>query len=170
MSQRSSQSKTITKQEAESLIRNKHHMYAAMLANGWLLPEEKASLLTVNFMQDVKAGRTYCTSMDHFAKVPCANPPSTEELKDMLVKMILDAEAYPDEETKAKYMSLARYLGRYRADRAWLLLVLGTLNKDLPIFQKGYMPAARPSKGKLTKVEVDNSDDFFTGLPVLSSN
>ena len=64
MSQHSSQSKTISKEEAESLIRNKAHMYTAMIANGWLLPEEKAPMLTVSFMMDVKAGRTFCTSMD----------------------------------------------------------------------------------------------------------
>ena len=102
--------------------------------------------------------------------MPCAHPPSTDELKDMLIKMILDAEHYPDEVTKAKYTSLARYLGKYRADKAWLLLVLGTLNKELPIFQKGYMPPAKPRQSKITKVVVDNSDDFFTGLPVLSTN
>ena len=116
------------------------------------------------------ASRTFCPSMDNFAKIPCAHPPSTEELKDMLAKMILDAEHYPDEATKAKYMSLARYLGKYRADRDWLLLVLGTLNKELPIFQKGYMPPAKSRQSKLPKVAVDNSDDFFTGLPVLSTN
>jgi hypothetical protein len=150
MSQHSSQSKTISKEEAESLIRNKHHMYTAMLANGWLLPEEKAPLLTVSFMMDVKAGRTFCTSMESFTKLPCAHPPATDELKDMLIKMILDAEHYPDEVTKGKYMSLARYLGKYRADKAWLLLVLGTLNKELPIFQKGYMPPAKPRQSKMT--------------------
>ena len=169
MSQNSSQSKTITKEEAESLIRNKHTFYTAMISNGWLLPEEKSPIVTVNFMQDVKAGRTFCISMDHFTKVPCPNPPPIDVLSDTLVKMILEAEHYPNEATKAKCFSLARYLGKYRADKPWLLLVLGTLNKDLPIFKKGYMPPPQSRRGsKLTKVAVDNSDDFFTGLPVLS--
>ena len=52
---------------------------------------------------------------------------------------------------------------KQRPNKGWLLKVLSTLKPEHYFFAKAYMPAPRPRKREAKKL--DNTDDFFSGLP-----
>ena len=86
----------------------------------------------------------------------CVKPPSKFELAKML-------------ETEAgKRNILLGMDGDHMPDIEWMQLALSSLNPKHAIFEKSYNPHARPSSTG-QKMMVDNRDQFFTGLPMLSS-
>ena len=45
---------------------------------------------------------------------------------------------------------------------AWLLMILGAVaGSGHPVFQKGYVPPARPATADVQPVLLDNSDGFW---------
>ena len=55
-----------------------------------------------------------------------------------------------------------------KVDSAWLIIVLGTINPGHRFFNKNYVPTKeeRRNQDYLDPKMVDNTDGFFTGLPV----
>ena len=51
-------------------------------------------------------------------------------------------------------------------DKDWLLSVLATFKPDHVFFSKDYLPPQRIIKRE--EMVIDNSDNFFSGLPKLS--
>ena len=46
--------------------------------------------------------------------------------------------------------------------------VLATLQPDCYVFDKGYMPGSEEPAGLVAGITVDNTDGFYTGLPMLA--
>ena len=60
--------------------------------------------------------------------------------------------------------------GDHMPDRAWLIIALGTLNKDHPIFAKDYKPkVTKPVSAAQRMMMLSNEDGLYTGLPHLSA-
>ena len=88
----------------------------------------------------------------------CAHKPP----KTVLLQM-LRAEAHPRR-------LLLGIDANHEPDADWIIIAIATLNPDHELFGKGYRPPiARGVGGPGGGVLISNRDDFFTGLPVLTS-
>ena len=63
---------------ADSLIRNKTHFYKALVAGGWLLPKISTSIVTMEFLHEVRQEKIFCPKLVDVRFKPCANPPTIE--------------------------------------------------------------------------------------------
>ena len=73
---------------------------------------------------------------------------------------------FDSEEARDAHLRLAEHLKKYNVDIKWLLGVCSTLNPEMPIFKKGYKPKHHVV---MAGPKIDNNDQFFDGLPQLSS-
>ena len=46
-------------EQVTSLIKNKHHFYKALVSFGFFLPDYKMSIITTNFLNDVRKTSVY---------------------------------------------------------------------------------------------------------------
>ena len=108
------------------------------------------------------APRTYLSekypNADRVVYKICAHKPP----KTVLLQM-LRAEAHPRR-------LLLGIDANHEPDADWIIIAIATLNPDHELFGKGYRPSiARGIGGPGGGVLISNRDDFFTGLPVLTS-
>jgi hypothetical protein len=106
-------------------------MADAMVRNRWYLPKLKSSIMSLNYMHDVRQNKTWCLKYDNLNRQPCPNPPP---------KNILEKE----------FLSLAVNNGLHTGmtdlktpDKDWLLEAISHLKPDHEIFQKGYQPPVK---------------------------
>ena len=52
--------KAISLDKAKTVIKNKALFYRALVAVGYFLPSEKSSVITVEFLKEVREGSCYC--------------------------------------------------------------------------------------------------------------
>lgn len=50
----------ISRNDIAAVVRNKAHLYNAMVANGYVMPERKQGIVTLDFMYRVKSGALWC--------------------------------------------------------------------------------------------------------------
>lgn len=73
--------------QVDYYIRNKHHFYKALVASGWRLPKYTTSIVTMDFLLEVRNGDIYCPKqVDVVANKHCSNPPTIEYLADLISK------------------------------------------------------------------------------------
>ena len=70
----------ISMDEVGTMIRNKEHLYKAIVANGYLLPKMKSQICTVEFLKEVRAKIVYCPLLATIQMQTCAFPPSNQAL------------------------------------------------------------------------------------------
>ena len=68
----------------DSLIRNKEHYYNALKAQGWLLPKRSSTICTLEFLHEVRQEKIFCPRLAAVTFKPCANPPTIEQLAEMI--------------------------------------------------------------------------------------
>lgn len=57
-------SSQLTLDQAKAVVRTKEHYYKAMLRNHWYLPNLKSSIVTEEYMADVREKKTWCPTYD----------------------------------------------------------------------------------------------------------
>ena len=68
------------------------------------------------------------------------------------------------------FVNFLTHLRARAGDKQFMLDYLSTIcDRDHPYFAKDYRPPKRQSAFVFEEVKVDNSDGFFTGLPISSS-
>ena len=144
---------TLTLEEAKDLVKTKEHLYKAMTRNRWFLPKFKSSIITQEYMKGVRAKKIWCPTYDDLKPLPCPDPPSKEILLDEVVKYTADRNL--DIGAEANHLP----------DTNWLLNVLAIIKPDHEFFKKEYMPPVKEAKKE--ELVIDNSDDFYSGLPKL---
>ena len=144
---------TITLEQAKLLVKSKSHLYKAMIRNGWYLPKLKSSVVTEKYLNGVRDKKYYCPKYSDLKTLPCPDPPGKEFLLDEVMKF-----------TNAKRLDIGAVEGKV-PDSDWLLQVLAILSPDHDVFRKDYMPPIKEVKKE--DLVVDNSDNFFSGLPLL---
>ena len=71
----------LSREQVAEVIRDRETFYNGMLRNGWVLPNKKQSICTLDFMQRVRAGEIYCPRVEHIKKPAiCVTPPPKETL------------------------------------------------------------------------------------------
>lgn len=140
-----------------------------MLRNGWILPAEKQSLCTLDFMQRVRSGEIFCPHVNLIKKPPvCVTPPP----KEVLIEKIMDATEKRESRGEAidKLQELlARLIGNKSADTPFLVQVLHLVNDEDEIFHRNYVYVRKQKvKPQIDLPLISNEDGFYSDLPVLS--
>ena len=71
-------------------------MYAALLANGYFLPEKKRC--TAKFLEEVFEEKAFCPKIEKIQFKNVLHPPSNDQLVELLCNAIETEEDYPSEE------------------------------------------------------------------------
>ena len=66
--------------EAAQKAPNKHQFYLSMVANGWVLPAYADTIVTIQFLKEVKGRKCYCPHESQKTYIPCPNPPTVAQL------------------------------------------------------------------------------------------
>ena len=131
----------ISREEVAAVVRDRHTYYTAMRRHGWLLPDEKQSLCTLEFMEKVRAGVIFCPRAENVKCPPvCMTPPPKAVLVDKID--IACAELYKrGEDTSALERLLERMIppAKKRADTAFLVQVLHLADPTDEIFASDYV-------------------------------
>ena len=156
----------------DKMIRTKTDFYKALKAKGWLLPKISSSIVTMEFLQEVRSKTIYCPMLEDVRFKPCLNPPSIEVLCEMIQNGVRASLTRFDPEVAPRAARLADRLDKRRPDTAWLLAVLAVMNPENEVFQPGYIPpkrkAAVDKPVPLAQMPVNNEDDFLSDLPQLN--
>ena len=87
----------------------------------------------------------------------CPHPPSKVVLEGILSALAM---------RRNKNLGMDK---EHKPDRNWLIIAIATLDAQHEIFGKSYKPQVRQGPGAGPGLMVNNADDFFTDLPILSS-
>ena len=138
--------------DARKVVNNLSSFYEGMLRNGFYLPSLKSSIVSQEYMEQVRIGEMWCPKFENVLERPCPRPPSKQALLEILTDIVVDKQQldFGAEENKIP-------------DKRWLLRAIATVDPDNEIFSKGYLPPIRVVKADKTRV--DNVDNFFTDLP-----
>ena len=127
----------------DKYIRNKSQYYRALEVKGWLLPKISSSIVTMEFLHEVRAKAIYCPMLAEVRFKSCPNPPSIEVLCEMIQNGIRASLTHFDPQIAPRAARLADRLDKRRPDTAWLLAVLSLLNPENEVFKPGYIPPRR---------------------------
>jgi hypothetical protein len=112
-------------------VKSKAYIYECMLRNLWYLPSFNSSLITVQYMIDIKEGSIWCPRYDYLKLRPCPRRP----LKCFILEEVLK------ELDKFKEKRITGIDDKHQPDVEWLLVVLATLNPNHRFFAKDYVPS-----------------------------
>ena len=159
---------TITTERVSQVIRTSAHMYEACLRNNYKMPKLTSSLVTMKFMQGVKAGTVWCPRISDCGSLPkCYSLPPRNILFQKCVDFV-DSVDQTDEQMDSVKKLLAMMKKR-QPDADWLCDLLALWKPTDEIFRKDYV-YVRPRKATVAVVELDNADNFYDDLPLLPPN
>ena len=93
-----------------------------MIRNGFYLPSIKSTIVTVDYMQNVRYKVIWCLMYGEIKLLPCPNPPNKFELISEFEKL-------------AKAIGAKTGITDLKVpDKGWLLAAIGTLKPDHAIF------------------------------------
>ena len=123
------------------LVNNREDYHNACVKNGFRMPHVKSSLCTLKFMKEVRTGETWVPKLTDVKLAPCPNPPSLEEIRAELVRLIEPNLSTLDNSLKGPVHSLMTHLKFRAGDKQFMLDVLSTLtDRNHPYFAKDYLP------------------------------
>ena len=101
----------------------------------------KSSLCSLEFMKEVRAGLTWVPKLTDVKLAPCPNPPSLEEIRAELVRLIEPNLNTLDNALKGPVRSLMMHLKLRAGDKQFMLDVLSTVtDRNHAYFAKDYLP------------------------------
>ena len=110
-------------------FKNKAQLVKIMHRNGYYLPSKSSTIITVNWMLDVKDGIEWCPKYDEVKLRPYVDKP----LKYYILQEL-------SSELIAHNLKLT-FDKSHTADVEWLLVCLSTLNPEHRYFRKDYYPS-----------------------------
>jgi hypothetical protein len=155
----------ISLREAMEKVPHKKQMYISLRNAGYLLPEPKATVNTVDFVAAVHQERCYCPHLNERLLATCQFPPTYEVLRDEVARL---TSKMRDGLTKKKYEHLIFFLHGKRANPDWMLLVIKSLDPNHAYFQKSYRPP-KPQNSMATamNIQISNAGNFFDNATML---
>ena len=148
-------------------------LYESLLRNGFILPEYKSALCNHQFLLDIKLGRVFCFRESDVSYKNMVHKLSTKDLnirlRDKLTDSFLKHDYWKDQRQRDKVQELIYCLEDRQADAGYCTLILATLHNSgvtCEIFEKNWKPIAKVAEEQ-AKMELENDDGFFDGLPDL---
>ena len=112
-------------------MKSKAYMYECMMRNHWYMPSFSSTLVTVQYMLDIKDSKIWCPRYDYLKIRPCPRRP----LKQYILEEVhLELDKF-NEKRKTGIDE------KHQPDIEWLLVVLATLNPEHRYFAKDYIPS-----------------------------
>ena len=133
-----------------------------MHRNGYYLPSKNSSIITINWMLDVKEGNEWCPKYIDVKLRPCVDRPLKCYILNELCKELM-----------AHNLKLT-FDKSHTADVDWLIVCLSTLNPEHRYFKKDYIPTraelkqpeSEPNEESKSIYEISSEDDsFFQNMP-----
>lgn len=161
---------TVTLKTATQKVPDKLNFYDTLMMKRYALPLYNDTIVTVDFLREVKKKRCYCPRLGLGLDLPCAHPPSAEVVKEEIIRLI--EKKTKDKQfsaiEKGQYARLMDHLttANHRAQKPWLLKIVASLDKGHAYFQMNYRPPKRVA-GVIDApldIEVDNEDSFFNDI------
>jgi hypothetical protein len=78
----------LSAKQAALLVSNREDYHYACVKNGFRMPSVKSPLCSIDFMKQVRAGTTWVPKLTEVKLAPCPNPPTVEEIRCELVRLI----------------------------------------------------------------------------------
>ena len=125
--------------------------------NGFYLPSKNSTIITINWMLDVKDGIEWCPKYVDVKLRPCVDRPLKCYILDELCKELI---AHNLKVTFDK---------SHTADADWLIVYLSTLNPEHRYFKKDYIPTraemkqpeGEPNEDNKSIYEISSEEDSF---------
>ena len=124
----------ISVEQAAALINTKKEMARAMRLNGYYIPSETSSILTIEYMHAVRAGKIWCPRFDMMNKRHCEFPPNMNELLQECQEVIKRAQI-------DQHKNFGIKPPVHVPDKQWMLDLIGLLEPEHKYFQRDYKPA-----------------------------
>ena len=127
------------------LVRSKEQYYEAMERNDFLLPSIHSSIVTMTFLQDVRAGVVFCPKAGkHPMPKKVVSKPTIDHLASYFIRYV---QGKYREDGTAEEMQIAAQLYKLilyfqegkLPDREWLIFVISIFTPWASIFDKSYV-------------------------------
>ena len=70
-------------------VKNRQQLYKSFVINGFFLPvNEKNTFVSMKMLKEMYMGKCHVSRVNDIKFIPCSDPPSSEFLRDELVKII----------------------------------------------------------------------------------
>jgi hypothetical protein len=136
----------LSMQQAALLVNNRFDYHNACVKNGYRMPHVKSALCTLEFMKEIRAGVTWVPKLTDIKLAPCPNPPSTDDIREELVRLIEANINTCDAHLKAPVRSLMMHLKHRAGDKDFMLDVISTVtDRNHAYFAKDYLPPKKNS-------------------------
>ena len=149
----------------------KKDMHRIMEADGWYLPSCTSSMVTMDFLRDVRAKKVLCPRVDQVRLKSCRHPPKVDLLAEYLINGLTAnyARLFTTVATREAAKALMQLLADKKPDSKWLIAVIATYLPTCDIFNKSYRPPKQEKEISMTSAPlVDNSDGLFTDIDGLT--
>ena len=145
--------------------------HAACLKNNYYVPALNSPLCTKEFLLQVRSGEVWVPMLNDVKLGACPFPPSISVIQIALVEFLdQNVDACSDESAKPRIRVLANHLRARPGDKPFMLAILASISeRKHRFFEKDYLPPKKQSM-QIEEMKVDNSDNFFTGLPESSKH
>ena len=153
----------------DSVICNKTTMHEGLLRNQFFCPKLKDTIMTAEFMKGVVGFRRFWLPNAADIRLRnCVQPPCKIELSKIVATKMIQTGLTDEEPFDSSFRRTADMIVEKPPSAPWLLALLSTMDPTHVIFSKDYVKP-KPVKDDQDDVcFVDNPNDFFSGLPVLS--
>ena len=121
----------ISSSQAKTMINDKKSYHSGMQRNGWVVPNIKSRICTIEFFEAVRKGLVYCPRYDQLIMKPCPDPPSKTQANEELVRVINDGiHRLEDPNERKRFQNLVEQIKvPGMVDLQWILLVLSTITE-----------------------------------------
>ena len=160
----------LTLAQTLQVVKNKKDYHSALVRNGYRVPDLKTSLCTKEFLLQVRTGEVFVPKLVDLKVSACPEPPTISAIQAELIRVIENGLPQVQQAQQPGFVNFIRHLRARAGDKEFMLDYLSTIcDRDHPYFAKDYRPPKRQSAFVFEEFKVDNSDNFFTGLPISSS-
>ena len=162
------QHNNISREQLAQLVRDKRGYYEACVRNGFIMPSFNQRIVTLDFLNGVRAGTIYCPKVGQVADAKlCARPPTKEMLVAEIAKNVKQAFDNGLVQPGGPLDVLMEILHKKQADQWWLIKLLYCVNPNSEVFNKDYA-YHKPKPPRAAAVAmIGNENGFFDGLPQL---
>lgn len=158
----------ITLRELSTFAHNKEQFRDLLVRNQYYMPDAKSKASTLYWMYDIYRGQAWCPKQHEINSKQLANPPR----KDVLVRIFksvveraLTGMAQTHRHLQKPMKTTVEHIESHPADVSWLVNIIGLVDPQNEIFEKGYLPPKK-EKPKAQEVSIEAVTGFFDGLPI----
>jgi hypothetical protein len=117
----------IQAEDAAGLVQDKKDFWNCCERNGFFMPDFNTTIITLDFLRDVRYSLVYCPRYADLKLGPCPEPPTLFEATLELISAIENNYVNMSAEELPKFQKLVEHLIIRSSNRPWVLQVLSTL-------------------------------------------